>query len=135
MPRSPTIALALAAVLAAGCGGSSGSKLSTQEEDAARTGCPERAAVPEDGARPRRFPGLRCVSLKRRPDALHQEGTLGPSVADLALDGGLAWISAPMPHLVLGVDPHRGVVVKRLAIRRTPLYLAAGDGRLWVVAR
>jgi sugar lactone lactonase YvrE len=132
--RLTAIALACLLALAAGCG-SAGTEVSTQVDDATRQGCGQRATLPEGAPPGREFPGALDVKLAVPADALIWRRTLDNVWGDAAMDGGHVWVSVPVSHLLLGIDPHRRQEIARIRLPSAPVALAAGGGRVWAVVQ
>jgi hypothetical protein len=53
----------------------------------------------------------------------------------IAAGAGAVWVTNARLGLVYRIDPRRGAVVARIQVRRPPIAIAVGAGRVWTLVR
>ncbi len=59
-------------------------------------------------------------------------GPLGPNLHNVVIDHGMAWITLYWRSQLVGIDPSRMRITKRISLVRSPSSVVAADGVLWV---
>jgi hypothetical protein len=59
-------------------------------------------------------------------------GPSGPNVHNLVVDHGTAWLTLFWRSELVGIDPSRMRITKRIPLLRSPSSVVASDGSLWV---